>query len=37
LPENQLKELKDLKQNLEDKEFIKNRLNLKEFEKLDID
>lgn len=37
LPEEQLKQLKNLKQKLEDKEFIKNRLDLKEFEKLDID
>jgi len=37
LPEEQLKDLKTFKQDLIDKEFIYNRLSLKEFEKLDID
>jgi len=37
LSDEQISLLNKIKQKLEDKEFIKNRLNLEEFEKLDID
>jgi len=37
LSDEQINQLNKIKQKLEDKEFIKNRLNLEEFEKLDID
>gem|GEM_PF-7094841 len=37
LPEEKLKELKKIKQKIEDNNFINNRLSLKEFENLDLD